>query len=255
MKPQISLEIPQDPQLLNYIQFKTKIEQLEYKFFEKDYPELAFLLRVVGDYYFRESLVRDPQALREIAEKFQKLGEAVAKGHAVVGGIIAGLVATGALTAGIGTIIGLAVGVTASAIEPVKAISMSKNRMDDLGRRIDRFKGSQNLLHQNIYSKGLQLLHTRPKCRALSGGCAKEHIEKAVQVDLFNKCVDALIKIYNDLTFEKFKENENFKRVSEISKKEEIGKAELTDLKIEKPKTPTVFVLILLFIIFALIKR
>lgn len=267
---QISIETQQqktlseDPEYLKFLEFKQKIAQLDYKYFEKTYPELSTLLRIISDYYYREGLSMSQEALNELKGKFDKLREGVARGHAVLGGAVSGLVALGVVSVGIGSIIGLALGLVGSLIEPIKAINTSKERMDDLGNRLRKFSNSlhewkpYNLndpaleLKRNIWGKGLELLHSRPKCRSASGGCAKEHIQKAVQVDLFNKAYEIILKIYNDLTFEKWMEDKRYKEVKSVEKQQDIAK---TEIKMEAGEKVSNGLLILILVIIILLVK
>lgn len=204
-----------------YEDIKAKIIDLDYKGLEKYDENLALIVRIVKDYHFREALARNSEELQRLGEKFKQLAENVGKGHAIVGGIVAGLVASGIVSMGLGTVLGGIIALGASVIEPVKAISISGERMDDLGRRLDRIRNTRGRLSENIYWAGIELLHSRPKCRALTSSCAKEHLYKASEVDLFNKMYETLFDFYDKFTFEKFREQYNLQQIKNLQAKQE----------------------------------
>jgi hypothetical protein len=237
---------------LKYQEFINRFNKLDWQYFKNIDENLSTLLRLASDYYYLEALAGNTEEMQRVVGQFQKTSEAVAKGHAVVGGVVSGLVATSVISAGLGAVIGGAVALFASVIQGQKAISMSGNRSDDLGNRLNRLN-RQDEFQNNLYWKGIALLHARPKCRSVSSGCIKEHLQYVARVDIFNKVVEILLNLKSKLTFEKFLEDNGYKQVKqEIQKQVEIGKAEISEQK-KAGVDWKVLIFIFLMIIVALI--
>ncbi|MEM5880915.1 MAG: hypothetical protein QXW01_03740 [Candidatus Aenigmatarchaeota archaeon] len=211
-----------------YKQIIGALNKLDWKFLEKVDKGLSELVRLVADYDYLEAVAGSTEEMQRVLGHFQKVSENIGKAHAITGGVISGLVATGVLTMGLGTVIGGAIAFFASAYQGAKAIAMSGNRKDDLGHRLDRLNKKDEFQNE-IYWKGLKILRSRPKCRAVSSGCAKEHLRYTAMVDVFNKVVEILLDIRKKLTFEKYLEDLGYKQVQALQKQEQqIAKTEIS---------------------------
>jgi hypothetical protein len=237
----------------DFEEIKSKFESFDWRYFEKKDEFISFLLRVVDDYYYREGLAMNPEMMKQLFEKFKKLQETKAIVGATVGALTSGLIAVGLIGGPVGAVIGGLMSIAFAVWDTAKAVSMSSNRSDDLGHRIDRLNKTDPF-QKRIYDKGLEQLHTRPKCRAYaSKDCANEHLRWVTAVDLFNMAYENLLIIREKITFENYLKGLGLS-IEDLQKKAEfeIQKAEV-GIEV-KPKLKPGYIVLGLILFFLITK-
>jgi len=186
---------------MNRLEFIKRIENIDWGFFDKDYPAIAFLLRCSEDYGYVEQIAQG-KINAENDARMKLAGQIIKKGVEfipIVGDILSMISEIG--------------GIDLAAFGSISDSGLARKRLMEWVTYIKQNYTSNKLgmldlpkLNERFAKATFLLINARPKCVSPTANCSREHQQYIARTSLLKESQAAIYDIYynycvNDFVF------------------------------------------------------